>query len=161
MTLRYLSTVLETPHVVVAAAIATKVANPALAIPLALGSHFILEKIPHWNPHINTEMKKFGKISDSSKKIIMLDVILSLLFGFYIASLAPNNLRALTVIFTCFVAVLPDLIEAPYYLAGTKIDFIVKKWIPFKKSIQADASFLPGLFNQVLIVAVALLWALT
>jgi hypothetical protein len=154
--------VLETPHVVVAAAIATKVANPALAIPLALGSHFVLEKIPHWNPHINTEMKKFGKISDFSKKVITADVALSLLLGFFIASLSlPDNTRALTVILTCFIAVTPDLIEAPYYLAGSKIDFIVKKWIPFKKSLQADTSFSIGILNQVLIIAAGFLWILS
>jgi len=63
--------VLETPHVVVAAAIAVNVANPALAIPLALGSHFVLEKVPHWNPHLNTELKKFGKVSAQSTNIVI------------------------------------------------------------------------------------------
>ena len=52
---------LETPHVIVGAAIAYKVVNPALALPLALGSHFILDITPHWNPHLSTETKKFGK----------------------------------------------------------------------------------------------------
>lgn len=152
---------LETPHVVVAAAIATKVANPALAIPLALGSHFILEKIPHWNPHINTEMKRFGKISDLSKKIITIDVVLSLILGFYIAFLSlPDNLRVLTIILTCFIAVTPDLIEAPYYLIGTKIDFITKKWIPFKKSLQEDTNVYAGVFTQTIIIIAAFVWIL-
>jgi hypothetical protein len=62
--------VLETPHVVVGAAIATKVANPALAIPLAFASHFVLEKIPHWNPHLNTELKKFGRLAGLVHRVL-------------------------------------------------------------------------------------------
>ena len=152
---------LETPHVVVAAAIASKVANPALALALALGSHFVLEQVPHWNPHINSEMKKFGKISDFSKKVILTDVILSLIFGFYISSLVlPDKMRALIIVLACFIAVTPDLIEAPYYLKGLKIKFITTKWIPFKKSLQTDANIIPGLLTQVLIILAAFYWIL-
>ena len=152
---------LETPHVVVAAAIATKVANPALAIPLAFGSHFVLEMVPHWNPHINAEMKKYGKISEISKKIIAVDVVLSLLSGFYIASLSfPDSTKAITIILSCLVAVTPDLIEAPYYLIGEKIDFLINKWIPFKKSIQSDAPILVGLLTQITIIAAGCYWIL-
>ena len=68
-------TVLETPHVVVGAAIATKVLHPALAIPLAFGSHFILEKVPHWNPHLNSETEKFGRPTRQSTYIVIADVI--------------------------------------------------------------------------------------
>lgn len=161
MTLLYLSIVLETPHVVVAAAIAIKVANPAIALPLALGSHFVLETIPHWNPHLNTEMKKIGKVSDLSKKIITVDIALSLILGFYIASLAlPDNIRSLTVILACFIAVTPDLLEAPYYFANSKLAFIHDKWIPFKKSLQADATIFPGLLTQALVIAAAFVWIL-
>lgn len=150
---------LETPHVVVAAAIATKVANPALAIPLAFGSHFILETIPHWNPHINTEMKKFGNISTMSKKIITADVILSLILGFYIASLAlPDQGRSAVILLACFAGVLPDLIEAPYYIWGKRVKFLLQKWIPFKKSLQADTNVIPGITTQLLIIIAAFYW---
>ena len=152
---------LETPHVVVAAAIATKVVNPALALPLAFGSHFILERVPHWNPHINSEMKKYGKISDSSKKIIVADVSLSLILGIFIASLSlPDINRFIIIILACFIAVIPDLIEAPYYFAGSKTGFIVKKWIPFKKSIQTDVSIMPGLLSQLTIILAGFYWIL-
>ena len=48
---------LETPHVAVGAAIAASIPNPLIAIPLAFASHFALELVPHWNPHLNTELK--------------------------------------------------------------------------------------------------------
>ena len=153
------TTVLETPHVVVAAAIAAKVSNPALAIPLALGSHFVLERIPHWNPHLNSELKKFGKISTQSTRIVIADSALALSIGSFISLLMlPNFTRALTVFIACFVSVVPDLIEAPYYFLNKNSDFIVKKWIPFKKSIQEDAKPVAGLTIQFLIILTSLWW---
>lgn len=149
---------LETPHVVVGAAIATKVANPLLAIPLAFSSHFILEAIPHWNPHINTEMKKQGKVSINSKKIIAVDVGLSLISGFYIASLAPNTTQSVVILLACFAAVIPDLIEAPYFFGGKKIKFIIERWIPFKKSLQVDTGIVPGLLTQIAVILVSFYW---
>lgn len=149
---------LETPHVVVGAAIATKITNPLLSIPLAFCSHFILEAIPHWNPHINTEMKKAGKVSVNSKKIIAADVALSLTSGFYIASVIPNKTQSIFILLACFAAVLPDLIEAPYFFGGRKIKFITKIWIPFKKSLQVDTKIIPGLITQLLVIAVSFYW---
>lgn len=149
---------LETPHVVVGAAIATKVANPLLSIPLAFASHFVLEAIPHWNPHINTEMKNHGKVSVNSKKVIALDVGLSLISGFYIASLSPTTTQAFVVLLACFAAVIPDLIEAPYYFWKSKSKFITKKWIPFKKSLQVDTGIIPGLITQVLVIVTCFYW---
>lgn len=149
---------LETPHVIVGAAIATKLGNPALAIPLAFGSHFILEKVPHWNPHINTEKRTYGKITEKSKNIIIADTGLALISGFYIASRTlPNTGHFWTVILASFFAVLPDVIEGPYYFFDFKNGFI-DKWIKFQKSLQNDTSVIPGLITQVITVAAALVW---
>ncbi|OGM08629.1 hypothetical protein A2159_03720 [Candidatus Woesebacteria bacterium RBG_13_34_9] len=152
---------LETPHVVVAAALALKIANPALAIPIALGSHFVLEKVPHWNPHLNSEMKKFGKISPTSTKIVFIDSFLALSLGTIIAATTlPNLSRFITIMICCLFSVLPDLIEAPYYFLKSKSPFLIKKWIPFQKSIQSDASPFFGIVTQVLIIFTSLMWIL-
>lgn len=152
--------VLETPHVVVAAAIATKVANPALAIPLALGSHFILEKVPHWNPHWNTEKKKFGKVTNQTIILVLIDAGIALMAGTYIASLAlPNYGLAITVLFASLAGVLPDLIEAPYFFFDKRSKFI-DKWILFQKSIQVDTGVIPGLITQTLTIIAAFWWIL-
>src|SRR3989338_11425423 len=109
-------TVLETPHVIVGAAIATKIINPALAIPLAFASHFVLEKIPHWNPHLNTEKKKYGKVTKNSTYLVAVDVVISLIIGFSLAfRVMPNTYHAVTILLACFVSVLPDVIEGPYF----------------------------------------------
>src|SRR3990170_6793978 len=96
-------TVLETPHVIVGAAIATKVVHPALAIPLAFASHFVLEKVPHWNPHLNTETEKFGAPTKKSTTIVIIDASIALISGSYFAYQAlPNTALALTIFFSCF-----------------------------------------------------------
>jgi len=150
--------VLETPHVVVGAAIATRIANPLLSIPLAFGSHFLLDRIPHWNPHLNTEMKKYGKPTKKSSFIVAADVCTALFVGFFIASKAmPDMAHAATILAASFAAVLPDVMEGPYFFLGIKSKFI-DKWIAFQKSIQADTGFVPGILTQVLTVAAAFWW---
>lgn len=140
------------------AAIAMKVVNPALAIPLAFGSHFLLDRIPHWNPHLNTETKKYGKPTKKSTVIVIVDVCASVALGLFIASKAlPNTSRATTVLIASFVSILPDVIEGPYFFLGIKSKFI-KKWIAFQKSFQADTTIIPGLLIQVVTIVAALWW---
>jgi len=149
--------VLETPHVAVGAAIATKVVHPALAIPLAFGSHLLLEKVPHWNPHLNTEVKKYGKVTKNSTLIVAIDATLALLLGGFIAFKAPSINHSITILAACLASVLPDLIEAPYFFLGFKTKFI-KRWIKFQKSLQVDTDVIPGLLTQVITIIAALMW---
>ena len=151
-------TVLETPHVVVGAAIATQVSNPFLAIPLAFGSHFVLERIPHWNPHLNTEKNKNGKVSKQTTIIVAADVALSLVLGFYIASrVLPDTAHFYTIIAACFFSVLPDIIEGPYFFLNAKSKQI-RDWIKFQKSLQNDADLVPGLLTQVITIIASFWW---
>jgi hypothetical protein len=150
--------VLETPHVVVGAAIALKTGNPYLAIPMAFASHFVLDKIPHWNPHLNSEKRMYGKLTSKTTKIVLIDVLLSLAVGFFLASqVLPDTTLAATVIACCFAAVLPDVIEGPHFFLGMKSNF-VDKWMAFQKSIQSDAGVIPGLATQVITMAAAFWW---
>lgn len=152
---------LETPHVIVGAAIATHVVNPALALPLAFGSHFILEKIPHWNPHLNTETEKYGKPTKKTTKIVILDTFISLAAGIYIASrVLPNTAHAVTILTACFVSALPDIVEGPYFFLNVR-NPLIKRWILFQKSIQADTSIIPGLLTQLLVIIAAFVWILS
>lgn len=149
---------LETPHVAVGAAIASKIPNPFIAIPLAFASHFVLEKVPHWNPHLNTEKKALGKISSNTMKIIAADTILSLGFGIYVSYLAlPDTGHAITILLACFASALPDIVEAPYFLTKMKSKTI-EKWVKIQKSIQVDTDLVPGLITQAVTVAAAFWW---
>ncbi len=149
---------LETPHVIVGSAIAYKIANPALAIPLALGSHFILEKIPHWNPHLNTEKKKFGQITPKTKKIVIIDSTIALISGLFIASLTlPNINHFIIVVLAGFFSSLPDIIEAPYFFLNMENE-LIKNYVKFQKKLQVDTSIIPGLLTQVVTIIASILW---
>ena len=151
---------LETPHVVIGAVIATKIGNPFISLPLAFASHFVLEKIPHWNPHLNTEKKKYGKVTKNSTYLVAVDVVISLIIGFSLAfRVMPNTYHAVTILLACFVSVLPDVIEGPYFFFDFRNKYI-KKWIAFQKSLQVDASPIPGLATQIVTVFSALWWIL-
>ena len=151
---------LETPHVAVGAAIATKIPNPLISIPLAFCSHFILEMIPHWNPHLNTEIKKNGKLSNKTLKVISLDVFLSIFVGGFFAYRAlPNTTHAITILLASFASVVPDLIEGPYFLLGIRSK-ITDNWLKIQKAIQNDTNIYYGLLTQGATVLAAFWWTL-
>lgn len=151
----------ELPHTVVGAAIAVKVGNPALAIPLALLSHFALEFVPHWNPHLYRETKKYGKVTKQSTWFVAADVGASLLAGFLIAStVLPDVAHFWTVIFAAFAAVLPDVIEGPWFFLNFK-NRAIEKFILFQRSLQYDAPLVPGVLTQLLTITAAFYWIFT
>jgi hypothetical protein len=152
--------VLETPHAVVGAAIATAIPNPLIAIPLAFLSHFALDMTPHWNPHLNTEKKKYGHITKQSTMIIVGDVVLALVVGGFLAArVLPDSGHATTILFSSFAGVLPDVIEGPYFFLNWKTKFI-EQWLKFQKSIQNDAGPVLGLSTQVITLLASFWWIL-
>ena len=153
-----LGTMLETPHVALGIAIATKIPNPWIAIPLAFGSHFLLERIPHWNPHLNSETEKFGRPTNKSTVIVIIDVAISLALGFFVAYKAlPNSSQSINILLCAFFSALPDILEGPYFFLGIRNKFL-EKWIKFQKSIQADTKLIPGLTTQLITLVATLFW---
>ena len=149
---------LETPHVMVGAAIAIKFPNPLVAIPLAFASHFVLEMVPHWNPHLNTETSKYGHPTKKSTLVVIADSSLALVGGSLIAySALPDTGLAITILLACLASILPDLVEAPYFFLKSR-NKIIEKWIKFQKSIQNDVSIVPGLLTQYLTIFTAIFW---
>lgn len=149
---------LETPHVAVGAAIASKIPNPFIAIPLAFLSHFVLEGVPHWNPHIVSETKKYGSPTSKSTAIIAIDVTFALLTGSLIAWRAlPNTNHAITIMAASFASVLPDLIEFPYFFMKARNKFLIF-WLGFQKSLQVDTTPFWGAITQTATILAAILW---
>ena len=140
---------LELPHVLVGAAIATSVSNPVLAFPLALASHFITDYIPHWNPHINTEIKKYGSITQKSLLILAADSGGALVLGASIAYLKSQSLsQFLFILACCLMSVLPDVLEIPYYFFKQKIKWM-EDLITFQRSHQWNVPVLWGMLAQI------------
>ena len=149
---------LETPHVALGAAIAVKVGNPALSIPLSLASHFLLDRVPHWNPHLYTETQKFGVPSRKSTIIGAIDIGLSLILGFGIAAtVLPDKVMAGTIVACSLASVLPDVIKYPYYYFKARYKPLVR-WVKFERKMQVDTSFWPGVMTQLLVVLTSLWW---
>ena len=144
---------LELPHPLVGAAIAVSVQNPYLALPLSLASHFITDYFPHWNPHINTELKRDGKISTRSKTIVMLDAGLALMAGTFIAARSGHFVF---VMLACFLAVAPDVAEIPYYFLGLKHVSWIKKLIDYQRAHQWNVKPVWGILSQIIVVLLCL-----
>jgi len=90
-------------HTVFGSLIAVTIKEPALAIPLALVSHFVMDAIPHYGDD--------PKAPRGSKRYIMrifIDAIASILIGLFFLSLNPPNPGLL--IICALVAVLPDFL---------------------------------------------------
>lgn len=152
---------LETPHVAVGIALATKFPNPWVAIPLSVASHFVLDKIPHWNPHIYTETQKLGHPSKRSTALALVDISASLGLGLLFAFKAlPDYSQALLIIICSLASVASDVIKYPYYYFNLRPAWMIK-WVKFERSLQVDTkSVFWGLFNQSAVVAASLYWIL-
>lgn len=100
-------------HVVTGAIIATSVSTPALALPLAFLSHFVLDALPHYG-----DVNKSSWLNRNFKYILGTDLLLASLFLGALVLLQPASwfLIALCGV----VAVSPDLLWLPYFLADLK-----------------------------------------
>lgn len=146
-----MSTMLETPHVALGVAIASAIPNPLISIPLALGSHFLLDMVPHWNPHLNTEMKTYGRLTNKTLAIIVFDLVVAFVLTCF---LAQGNIN---IYFAAFASLLPDVAEGPYFLFGWRnkyLDVVLR----FQRSIQSSANIFWGLLTQFLVIAGSLYW---
>lgn len=150
---------LETPHVALGVAIASKIGNPWIAIPLSFVSHFALDRVPHWNPHLFTETEKNGKPSVVSTKIAIIDIASALLLGLLFAfNSLPDWRKTLLILACCLASVASDAIKYPYYYLGLRQKWLVK-WVKMERSIQVDTkSVFWGLATQILIILTSFFW---
>lgn len=146
---------LELPHTTVGAMIAFKIPNPLISIPLAFLSHFPLDLIPHWNPRLYKETKKYGRPTRKSTQLVVIDTLFSLGIGFFLASrVMPDVRHAITIILTCFAAVVLDVIEGFYFFLGVRARFL-ENLIKFQSRYQTRISIIPGLLVQGVVIALA------
>jgi len=147
---------LELAHALTGGVIAYEIGNPALSLPLAFASHFVVDLLPHWNPHLSTEKKRLGFISHKTTFFILIDCLIGLTLGLFLAFKAlPDARRMFLVIAGCFFGILPDLIEAPFFFLNQK-GKLMKKIVNFQGKIQYNAPFWPGMLFQALYVSALL-----
>ncbi len=164
-----------TAHALVGAAIAAKIQNPALALPIAFVSHFVFDKLPHWDPMTNHDKKTKKRIFWETVTDVILSYLLVTVFFFLykstqpVSPLASQTLSArlpqLFYFYVCaFAAQLPDWLEIPYLF--NLPDFLKAKWnyrlqhwvhdVGFDSRTQAPW----GVVTQVAVSGIFLLWAI-
>ncbi len=109
-----------TSHALVGTVIAAKIGDPLLAIPLALGSHIILDMIPHWDAL--TTRKEKGK----TKTVIdvAIDGLFAILLSYLLITFVFPGTSLIYAIVIISAALLEDVLAAPYL-------FLDWKFFPF------------------------------
>ena len=99
-----------TSHAIVGTVIAAKIGNPALAIPIAIASHVVLDLIPHWDTATNRRDKSRKRlfIDSSVDALTAVTVSYSVIAFFF----PHTNLVYAAII--VFFSLLPDILMAPY-----------------------------------------------
>lgn len=100
---------LNSVHVVAAAAIVVAVPDPLISLPLAFGSHIVLDTIPHWNWSPGKTLA--GKLLSVADGFIGVG-----LTGVLYWWLGENWV----VVAAGLLSMLPDMIQAPYHFWGWK-----------------------------------------
>jgi hypothetical protein len=137
----------STAHALIGTVIAAKIGNPALAIPIALASHFIADAVPHWDTAYHRKQKSKTRLIGTS----FIDLILGFILAWaLIVFLFPAT--NLTYAFIIIIAAqLPDWLTLPYL-------FLDLDFPPFSYAYYIQKRFdthlgLPwGVINQVVAV---------
>lgn len=143
-----------TSHAIIGTVIAAKIGNPALAIPIALGSHVVADLIPHWDTATNSKKKGKEKtlihsIFDVGFGIIIVYLLVYFLFPY-------TNLKYAYLI--VFFAQLPDWLMAPYYFFKWKF---FKIFYDLQKKFDNRMDKPWGIINQVAFILAVLVLAVT
>lgn len=134
---------LITPHALTGAAIGVLVPNPIVSIPIVIGSHFILDMVPHWQETLYPyKPNKFTWVR------VPLDLFLALSLIYLIVQVHPAISSLIWV--SAFSATIPDLDSlvslSPNFLKNKAI----KAYWDWHNQIQKETSSLLGLLPQLL-----------
>ncbi|OGY23340.1 MAG: hypothetical protein A2Y57_00020 [Candidatus Woykebacteria bacterium RBG_13_40_7b] len=139
---------LTTPHLLVGAAIGSQLNNPFLIAPAAVGSHFVLDALPHFQGNIDVE--------DLKRKDILLCILDCSLALLILVLLSLNNPRVEYLWLGAFSAIAPDFHNLVKFLFGVEK---IKRYdrmhtrFHFKKEMR----LIFGLGTQLLTILLALI----
>jgi len=175
-----------TAHALVGASIALKISNPAIALPLVFISHFVFDKLPHWDPMTNHDTKSKRAIFwQTITDVVLGYAIIMILFvvkinppltlplnpdsiGVNLSTSLPLFLSTFQPLFylylAAFIAQLPDWLEVPYFLNLPNFlradwNYKLQHWVHdvgFNSRMQAPW----GIITQVIVCILFLGWAL-
>lgn len=137
-----------TGHAIIGTVIAAKIGNPALAVPLALASHFLADALPHWDTGYHREQKSRRKFFIQS----FADVTIGFVASYALIRVFFPQTDLAYAFIMILVAQAPDWLTAPYL-------FFNMKFPPFSWFYKTQKLFdthlgMPwGFINQVAIVS--------
>lgn len=142
-----------TAHAIVGAAIAARIVDPAIALPLAFASHFVFDKLPHWDVMTEADHGNHKAIFIKSTLDVLLGFsLIFLLFGF-----SP------LILLGAFAAQLPDWLEVPallgYKFKPFELNYRFQHWVHdvwFDSRLKAPW----GIITQLIVVLLFLFWTL-
>lgn len=141
-----------TGHALIGTVIAAKIGNPALAIPLALASHFVVDALPHWDTSYHRKQKSRMKffiqtLADFTIGLILSYALIQLLFP-------QTNLGYAFIMI--LISQAPDWLTAPYLFFNW--DFAPFNWMyKLQKLFDTHMAMPWGLINQVAIVVAVII----
>lgn len=142
-----------TGHAIIGTVIAAKIGNPALAIPIALGSHFVADAFPHWDTGYHREHKSKEKFLIQSA----IDVLISFVLSYTLIQLFFPQTNLAYAFLIIIVAQLPDWLTAPYLFFNLNF-FPFSTVYKLQKSCDHRLGMPWGVINQVVIlVAIVIL----
>lgn len=141
-----------TGHAIIGTVIAAKIANPYLAIPIAISSHFAADLFPHWDTATNLRKKGVTRVFTETIIDVFLGLTTSYLVLNYLSPSADFSYALLIIIF----AQLPDWLMSPYVFFKIKLF----KWAydiqqPFNKKLDKPW----GIINQIAVLVLIVILA--
>lgn len=132
-----------TGHAIIGTVIAAKVANPVIAIPIAIASHFLADAFPHWDTGYHRKQKTKRKFLVESA----IDVGLGFLISYGLIVLFFPQTSLTYAFLMVIMAQLPDWLTAPYLFLDVK--FAPFCWFyDFQKKFDSRLGLPWGFINQ-------------
>ncbi len=98
-----------TAHALIAGAIATSIPNPYISVPLAIGSHFLIDSVPHWDFGTNWR----GRTKQRTGLFAILETALGITLAYFVFA---GKVETPVLMLTIIASELPDWLEAPWYI---------------------------------------------
>ncbi len=113
---------LSIAHGTTGALIATKIPNPLISIPLIIATHFLQDRVPHWDVGQGLGSHKKTKKAAFLQELFF-DFPLSIILVYFFFQHGQPTLN-ISAWLGWFVCLLPDFIEFPANFLNTKLPFI-------------------------------------
>jgi len=139
-----------TSHAIVGSVIAAKVGNPALAIPIALASHLVLDAIPHWDTATNGKNGTLGKKNGKVFINTLLDFAIGLIASYFLLFFLFPTTNYIYAFIIIVCAQLFDWMTVPYLFLGMNSFFY--KTYKFQKIFDRKLDKPWGIITQVVTV---------